>query len=120
MRNALLAIATLFLVSVSVVAQMEVVEIEEPQLAKSVSGVVNDPSDAALPGVTVEERSADWKKVLRSTETDDRGHFHFSKTANKTVYCIEFSRSGFNWLRIKIQLDKKANRSLVVKMPIGT
>ena len=120
MRNALPPIAICSLLSLCAVAQLEVVEIEEPQLAKSITGVVNDPSGAALPGVTVEERSADWKSVLRSTETDARGRFHFSKTKNKTVYYIEFSRSGFNWLRIKMQLDKKAKRSLVVKMTIGT
>ena len=108
------------LLNLSAVAQMEIVEIEEPQLAKSVAGVVNDPSGAALPGVTVEERSADWKKVLRSTETDDKGRFHFSQTEHKIVYYLEFSRSGFNRLRIKIQRDKKAKPSVVVKMWLGT
>jgi hypothetical protein len=120
MRDALLAIACLSLFGVRVVAQMEVVEIESLQFAKSVAGVVNDPSGAALPGVTVEERSEDWKTVLRSTQTDGTGRFYFSPTRNETVYHLQFSRSGFNWLRIKLQLDKKAKASILVKMPIGT
>lgn len=99
---------------------MEVVEIDTPQFAKSVAGVVNDPSGAALPGVTVEERSEDWKTVLRSTETDGKGRFRFSPKRNQAIYYLQFSRSGFNWLRIKLQLDKKAKSAVVLKMPIGT
>jgi hypothetical protein len=56
---------------------MEIVEIEKPQVAKTVAGVANDPSGAALPDVTVEERSDDWKTVLRSTQNDEKGRFHF-------------------------------------------
>jgi hypothetical protein len=99
---------------------MEIVEIEKPQVAKSVSGIVNDPSGAALPGVTVEERSDDWKTVLRSTETDDHGRFHLSRSRNKTIYHLQFSRSGFNWVRVKLQLGKNAVPGITVKMPLGT
>jgi AMMECR1 domain-containing protein len=44
---------------------MAIVEIEKPQVAKTVAVVVNHPSGTALPDVTVEERSDDWKTVLR-------------------------------------------------------
>jgi hypothetical protein len=98
---------------------METVEIERPQVAKTVAGVVDDPSGAALPDVTVEERSADWKTVLRSTQTDERGRFHFSRNA-QTVYYLEFSRSGFNRLRIRLQIQKKAKRQVAVTMSLGT
>jgi hypothetical protein len=64
---------------------METVEIEKPQVAKKLAGVVNDPSGASLSDVTVEERSDDWKTVPRSTRTDETGRFHFSRSA-KTVY----------------------------------
>jgi hypothetical protein len=96
------------------------VTIEAPQRSKHIAGVVNDPSGAALPGVTVEERSDDWKIVLRSTETDELGKFHFERTGNKKIYHLEFSRSGFNWLRITLELDKRGTRSISVRMPIGT
>jgi hypothetical protein len=98
---------------------MAIVVIERPQVAKTVAVVVNHPSGTALPDVTVEERSDDWKTVLRSTQTDERGRFHFSPGA-KTVYYLEFSRSCFNWPRIKLQIQKKAKRLLTVAMPIGT
>jgi hypothetical protein len=119
-KSALLAITWFSLISLSAVAQMEVVEVDTPQFAKAVAGVVDDPSDATLSGVTVEERSQDWKTVLRSTETDDKGGFRFSSNPNQSIYYLEFSRSGFNWLRVKLQLDKKAKSAIVLKMPIGT
>ena len=94
--RALPLFACLTFLSLGVAGQMAIVEIEKPQVAKTVAGVVNDPSGAALPDVTVEERSDDWKTPLRSTQTDERGRFHFSPGA-KTVYYLEFSRSAFNW-----------------------
>src|SRR4051812_24187272 len=105
--------------SVGVAGQMEIVEIEKPQLAKTVAGVVNDPSGAALPDATVEERSDDWKTILRSTQTDERGRFHFSRSA-KTVYYLEFSRSGFDRVRIRLEIRNKANRFVIVTLPIAT
>src|ERR1700722_1744824 len=119
-RSLRLAIACILLFNLWGVAQNQLVEIETPQLAKSVAGVVNDPSGAVLPTVTVEERSEDWKTVLRSTETDGNGRFHFSSNRNKTIYYLQFSLAGFNPLRIKLQLDKKANAAVVVKLPIAT
>jgi hypothetical protein len=67
----------LLFLSLRAVAQTEIVEIEKPQLAKSVAGIVTDLSGAVIGGVTVEMRSEDWKKVLRTTETDDKGRFRF-------------------------------------------
>jgi hypothetical protein len=128
-RNGLFAITCLLLFSLRAVAQMEIVEIEQPQLAKSVAGIVTDPSHAVIGSVTVEERSEDWKKVLRTTETDDKGRFRFRSHSKgrfrfparrKTVYYLEFSRSGFNWVRLKLQLDKKAKPVIMVEMPLGT
>jgi hypothetical protein len=129
-RNSLFAIAGLLLVSsLRATAQMEIVDIEKPQVAKSVAGIVTDPSHAVIGSVTVEERSEDWKRVLRTTETDDKGRFRFRSRSkgrfrfparSKTVYYLEFSRSGFNWVRLKLQLDKKARPGIMVEMPPAT
>jgi hypothetical protein len=62
-KNSLFAICCIPLLSLTISAQLQVVGIEQPQFAKSVAGVVVDPSGAALPGVTVEERSEDWEKI---------------------------------------------------------
>jgi hypothetical protein len=129
-RNSLFAIACLLLfLSLRATAQMEIVDIEKPQFAKSVAGIVTDPSHAVIGSVTVEERTEDWKKVLRTTETDHRGRFRFRSRSkgrfrfparSKTVYYLEFSRSGFTWVRLKLQLDKKAKPDIMVEMPLAT
>lgn len=84
------------------VAQCQLIEIQELQLSKSTAGVVIDPSGAAIPNVTVEERSNDWKIVRRTTHTDEKGRFHFSRDPKRAVY-LEFSSAGFNRLRIRVR-----------------
>jgi hypothetical protein len=108
------------LLSLRLAGQNAVIEIEKPQSAKLVGGIVNDPSGAALPDVIVEERSQDWETVLRSTKTDENGRFKFPATPSKAVYYLQFSRSGFDPLRIKLRIDKKAKSPLVLKMWIAT
>lgn len=100
-------------------AQMQLIEVEKVQLSKSSAGVVFDPSGATIPHVTIEERSDDWKMVLRTTHSDDEGRFHFSRHPNRIVH-LEFSSPGFNRLRIRVRLDKKGEAKLVVKMTIAT
>jgi len=56
----------------------------------------------------------------KENDTDGSGKFHFSSTRNKTIYYLRFSLSGFNELRIKLQLDKKANVPLAVKLEFAT
>jgi hypothetical protein len=101
------------------VAQYQLIEIEELQLSKSTAGIVIDPSGAAIPNVTIEERSDDWKVVLRTTQTDEKGRFHFSRDPKRVVH-LEFSTPGFNRLRIRVRLDKKGDAKLAVKMYIAT
>src|SRR6185437_3670577 len=100
-------------------AQYQLIEIEEVQLSRSTAGVVIDPSGAAIPNVTIEERSDDWKIVLRTTHSDEKGRFHFSSDPNRTIH-LEFSSPGFDLLRIRVRLDKKGEAKLVVKMVIAT
>jgi len=119
-RATLFVISLLSLLCLSLAGQNAIIEFEKTQPAKSVGAMVTDPSGAALPDVTVEERSQDWTTVLRSTETDESGRFNLTATQGKTFYYLQFSHSGFNPLRIKLQLDKKAKAPLVLKMWIAT
>lgn len=100
-------------------AQMQLIEIQELQLSRSSAGVVIDPSGATIPHVTIEERSDDWKIVLRTTFSDEEGRFHFSRHPNRVVH-LEFSSPGFNRLRIRVRIDKTGEAKLVVKMSIAT
>jgi hypothetical protein len=107
------------MLNVWAVAQYQLIEIEQLQLSKSTAGVVIDQSGAAIPNVTVEERSNDWKVLLRTTHTDEKGRFHFSRDPKRVVY-LEFSSPGFDRLRIRVRLDKKGEAKLLVKMVIAT
>ena len=120
MRATSFLISFLSLLTLNAAGQYQTIEIEKPQSAKLVGGIVTDPSGAVLPDVVVEERSQDWGTVLRSTETDDNGRFKFRATQNKAVYYLQFSRSGFDPLRIKLRIDKKAKSPLILKMWIAT
>ena len=85
-----------------------------------VGGTVTDPSGAALPDVIVEKRSQDWETLLRSTESDEKGGFKFPATRGNAVYHLQFLRSGFDRLRIKLRIDKRAKSPLVLKMVTAT
>jgi hypothetical protein len=116
-KNAVVAIVCML--NVWALAQYQLIEIEELQLSKTNAGVVVDPSGAAIPNVTIEERSDDWKIVFRTTRSDEKGRFHFSRDPNRVVR-LEFSSPGFDRLRIRVRLDKKGEAKLAVKMPIAT
>jgi|1185.fasta_scaffold128479_2 hypothetical protein len=112
-------VAIVCMLNLCAAAQMQLIEIEELQLSKSSAGVVIDPSGATIPHVTIEERSDDWKIVLRTTHSDEEGRFHFSRHSSRVVH-LEFSCPGFNRLRIRVRLDKKGEAKLVIKMSIAT
>lgn len=80
MRATSFLIGFLSLFTLNVAGQYQTIEIEKPQSAKLVGGIVTDPSGAVVPDVIVEERSQDWGTVLRSTETDENGRFEFPAT----------------------------------------
>jgi Carboxypeptidase regulatory-like domain len=118
-RRVLLPLLFVFLCASYSFAQMEIIEVETPKPSKAVAGVVTGPTGAELEGVVVEERSGDWKTVIRSTTTDRTGRFRFASKSNQATYYLQFSFPGFNWLRIKVQLDKHGQRQIAVELPIA-
>ena len=120
MKATLCLIGFLSLLTLNVAGQHQTIEIEKPQSAKLVGGIVTDPSGAVVPDVIVEERSQNWGTVLRSTKTDENGRFKFPAIQNKAVYYLQLSCYGFDPLRIKVRIDKKAKSPLILKMVIAT
>jgi hypothetical protein len=101
-------------------AVRELVVIEELQPAQRVEGVVLDPSGAPIPDMTVTDRTENWVGVLRSTVTDSKGHFRFSRQRGKTVYYLYFYHPSFNELALKLKLDKNApQRGITARPHIG-
>lgn len=110
----------LFLVPIHLCGQSETIEIENVQLARSVSAVVRDPAGSPIPGVVVEELSSDWKESLRSTKTDAAGGFTFAPVKGRDVYYLQFRMNGFNPLRVRVKIDLKRGKKLQLKMEIAT
>src|SRR6202023_2642482 len=61
----------------------------------SISGTVQDPSGAGLPGVTVEASSPALIEKMRSTITDGAGRYSIVDLRPGT-YDVTFALSGFN------------------------
>lgn len=100
-------------------AVREILQIETPQPAQQVEGVVLDPSGAPISDLTVADCTANWAAVLRSTKTDSKGHFHFSRQSGKKLYYLRFDHPMFNPLELKLKLDKKAAKGITAKPEIG-
>jgi hypothetical protein len=98
-------------------AVRELVIVDEPQPAQRIEGVVLDPVGGPIADMTVTDRAEDGAAVLRSTKTDNKGHFHFSKQRGKSVYCLRFDHPLFNPLQLRLKLDKKANKHGIIARP---
>src|SRR5258708_2053981 len=59
------------------IAVLELVVLEEPQLAQRLEGVVVDPSGAPILDMIVTDRTENGVAVLHTTQTGNEGHFHF-------------------------------------------
>jgi Carboxypeptidase regulatory-like domain len=123
MRRLLKAIAMTALLlcpSSRISAQAETVEIVRVQLADSLSGLVRDPAGAPVPKVIVQESSPDWKRPLRSTQTDPHGVFSLTPVHGRRVYYLQLSARGFNPLRVRVQVDPKRGGKLRLKLYLAT
>jgi hypothetical protein len=120
MRRVIAIALTLALFATSANAVRELVEIEELQPAQTVAGVVLDPSGAPIADMTVTDRTDGWVAILRSTTTDDKGHFRFTQERGKSVYYLRFEHPSFNPLQLRLKLDKKSpQRGITARPHIG-
>ena len=118
-RATAVALACAFFVG-SAGAVRELVVIEQLQVAQRVEGVVVDTTGVPISDVIVTDRTENGVAVLRSTRTDSRGRFHFSKQPGKTVYCLRFDHRLWNPLQLTLKLDKRASqRGISAKPEIG-
>jgi hypothetical protein len=113
--------ASLFIVCLSLLASgmavRQIVVIAIPQPAQQVEGIVLGPSDDPISGMTVSDCSQQWTAALRTTTTDNRGHFRFSKQPGKTLYYLRFDHPLWNPLELKLKLDKRAHESGITAKP---
>jgi hypothetical protein len=101
-------------------AQYESIDLVDVQFAKSVGATIEDATGAPVPKAVVQEFSADWKTVLRSSSTDTQGKFLFTPAPGRTIYFIQISAPGFNPLRFRLKVDTKRGTSLKLKLTVAT
>jgi len=114
------AISALLCFSARVAAQYQLIELADVQLAKSLDATIQDPIGVPIPKALVQEFSADWKTVLRSSSTDTDGRFSFTPVRGRKIYFIQISAPGFDPLRFRLQVDVKRGASLKLKLTIAT
>ncbi len=101
-------------------AQYQVIELADVQFAKSVGATIEDPNGVPVPKAVVQEFSADWKTVLRSSSTDTQGKFSLTPAPGRRVFFIQVSAPGFDPLRFRLQLDTKHGVNLKLKLTVAT
>ena len=84
---------------------------------RSTSGMVLDPSGAAIAGADVILLSGDGKELSRITSDQD-GSFHFEKLAAGT-YKIQAQAAGFRDTIVEVKLGSRATSPLRVVLPIA-
>lgn len=101
-------------------AQYQLIELADVQLAKSIGATLEDSTGVPVPKAVVQEFSADWKTVLRSSSTDTHGRFSFTPAPGRTIYFIQISAPGFDPLRFRLQVDTQRGASLKLKLTLAT
>lgn len=77
-------------------------------------------TDEPANGVTVELCSADWKTVLKSTKTDDKGHFELEQPATGKLFYIRVSAPGMDIYELRVRVKKQAAKELTIRLSIAT
>ena len=105
----LLLLAVVLLVPISAYAQA----------TGSIAGVVRDPSNAVIPGVTVEVSSPNLIEKFRSTTTDSNGRYQITALPVGT-YKITFALQGFSTVsRDNVQLNADFTAPVNVQLAVG-
>src|SRR5687768_12164800 len=85
----------------------------------SIAGVVRDPSNAVIPGVTVEVSSPALIEKVRSTTTDNNGRYQITALPVGT-YKITFSLEGFSTVeRSDVRLTADFTAPVNVSLAVG-
>ena len=77
-------------------------------------------TDEPAKGVTVELCSADWKTGLKSTKTDEKGHFELEQPARGKLFYVRVSAPGMDILEFRVRIDKHATQELTIHLTVAT
>ena len=77
-------------------------------------------TDEPANGVTVELRSSDWKKVLASTKTDEKGYFSLEQPGAGKLFNIRVWAPGMNIYDLRVRISKNATKQLTIRLIVAT
>jgi 5-hydroxyisourate hydrolase-like protein (transthyretin family) len=71
-------------------------------------------------GVTVELCSSDWKTVVASTKTDEKGYFSLEKPATGKLFYLRLSAPGMDTYQLRVRIKKHAAHDLAIHLIVAT
>lgn len=101
-------------------ATMLVVQ-KEISVSRALAGhVVVRGSDEPARDVTVELCSTDWKTVLASTKTNEKGYFSLEKQATGKLFYVRLSAPGMDIYELRVRIKKHAVEELTIHLSVAT
>lgn len=120
LRQFAFAVSILFLSVGTGNATMRVVQ-KGISVSRALAGhVLVKGTDAPADGVMVELCSSDWKTVLASTKTDEKGHFSLEKPASGRLFYLRVSAPGMDIYELRVRIDKHATDDLTIRLSVAT
>jgi hypothetical protein len=122
LRRELALIVSVALLMSPCFAGVEIVEIGNAQIIKSLGGTVADPADSPLSNVQVVEVTPDWQTTIRSTTTDAKGRWSLPVVSGRRTYLLRFitKQCCFNEVRCRVKLNNRKGKELHITLPLST
>jgi hypothetical protein len=119
-KQVLLTTLLLFLALGTGHSTMRVVQ-KEISISRALAGhVLVQGTDEPADSVTVELRSSDWKTVLASTKTDEKGHFSLEQPAPAKLFYLRVWGPGMDIYDLRVRISKNAAEQLTIRLSIAT
>jgi hypothetical protein len=77
-------------------------------------------TDESVNGATVDLYTSDWKTVVVSTKTDDKGYFSLDKIAREQLFYIRVSAPGMDVYDLRVRIEKQAAQELTIRLSVAT
>lgn len=89
-------------------------------VSRSLAGQVFVGTEEPLSGVTVELCSPDWKDVIASAKTDNKGHFSLEPITRSKLFYVRVSAPNMNIYQLRVRIDKHAEQGLNIHLSVAT
>jgi hypothetical protein len=94
---------------------------KEISVSRTLAGhVLVQGTDEPATGVRVELRSSDWKTILASAKTNEKGYFSFEKPAAGSIFYIRVSAPGMDIYELRVRINKSGAEELTIHLSVAT